>query len=90
MQLQRMKTLFDPNCEQEALEWSCSGHGASIRIERFGNGPDNQSDFRILLTWDDIEKITAGMAAENHDGALRIQRALNLASAIEGLLKISD
>ena len=87
MYLQRMKTLSEPNCERESCEWSCSAREASIRVERFGNGLDNQSDFRIVLTWDDIEKIISGMAAKNNDGALRVQRALNLASAVEGFLK---
>jgi hypothetical protein len=89
MRLQRMATRSDPNCDQETRDWSCSGNDASIRIDRFGNGPDNKSDFRILLTWDDVEAIISVMAAENHDGALRVRRALNLASAIEGLLEIS-
>jgi len=90
MWLQRMKTLSDPNCEQESLSWSCSNDGPSIGVEKFGNGPDRQSDFRIVLTWQDIEEITKVMAAENHEGALRVQRALNVAAAIEDLLKNSD
>ena len=90
MWLQRMKTHFEPNCEQETLSWSCSIEGASIRVDKFGNGPDRQSDFRVVLTWQDIEEITKGMAAENHEGALRVQRALNVAAAIEDLLENSD
>ncbi len=49
-----------------------------------------KAGFRVVLTWQDIEEITKGMAAENHEGALRVQRALNVAAAIGDLLKNSN
>lgn len=55
MRLQRMKTLFEANCDQTAADGSCARNEASARVERFGNGSDNKSDFRIILTWDDLE-----------------------------------
>src|SRR5450432_863723 len=85
-----MKTLFDPNCEKEALGWECVGDQASIRANQFGNGSDKQSDFRIVVAWQDIEEITIGMAAENHEGALSVQRALNAAAAIKDLFENSN
>jgi hypothetical protein len=90
MLLQRMKTLSEPNCQKEELDWDCSNNEASVRVNKFGNGPDQYSDFRVILTWHDIEEIVKGMAAKNHEGALRAQRALCLADAIEGLVKNSN
>jgi hypothetical protein len=44
----------------------------------------------IILEWEDIVAIVKAMADEKHEGALRIQKALRLADAVEDFLKDSN
>ncbi|MBI1867047.1 MAG: hypothetical protein HYS06_01895 [Methylocystis sp.] len=90
MMLQRMKNNIDASCEKESLDWTWSHNEASIDFPKFGNGTERHSDFRVTLTWRDIEEIMKAMANKNHEGALRAQRALHLANAIEDLFRNSN
>ncbi len=83
MHLQRLYT--SAKHEQELTDWQSDGSNAFINFEKFGNGPDNFSYFKVLLTWKDVEAIIDGMADKNHSQALRVRHALQLAQAIENI-----
>ena len=51
----------------------------------FGEGPERKPFFRVVLAWEDIEAILSALAKEQHDGAMRIQKALRLADAVTDL-----
>lgn len=90
MHLQRRSNYSHVNHEQHSVEWESHGTDAFIDFQKFGNGSERYNWLRIVLEWEDIVAIVKEMADEKHEGALRIQKALRLADALEDFLKDSN
>ena len=55
-------------------------------FRNFGNGSDRTSDFVVEVTWDDVETCISEFIRNKHPEAIRLKRALALASAVESLV----
>jgi hypothetical protein len=52
--------ITSEDCQaKESPFWGESDWLVSVRFPRFGGGEKRQSDFEVLVTWEDVEKIVA-------------------------------
>ena len=56
-----------------------------VNFPRFGNGSKRQSDFKVLVRWEDMEKMLLKFCEVRHPKALAVQDAINLATAAKDL-----
>jgi hypothetical protein len=56
-----------------------------VKFPRFGNGEKRQSDFEVLVKWEDIDKIIEKFCDAGRSEALAIQSAMKLATAAKEL-----
>jgi hypothetical protein len=81
--------------EKEVTGWKKRRHagqpphagGLSMRFANFGNGKRRPSDFTVYLHWSDVAEAIRQFAELHHPEALRLHKALNLATAIDEHLK---
>ena len=55
-------------------------------FKNFGKGIDRTSDFFVEVTWDDVEASISEFLRNKHPEAIRLKKALALASAVESLV----
>jgi hypothetical protein len=90
MILHRMKNNVDSSYERPSQDWKIHDGKAVVDFPKFGHGTERNPDFRVTLTWQDVEEIVDALANKKHEKALRAQKAFRLAGAIEDLVKISS
>jgi hypothetical protein len=56
----------------------------------FGRGAERTPDFAALFQWSDVEALIQAFAKIDHRAAVRLNRSLALATAVEDLVKNSD
>jgi hypothetical protein len=82
--------------EQECSQFDPSGGDdvsqSEIHLDfrDYGEGPDQRSWLRIIATWRDVEALIQKFAELGHQSAVRLQRAEQLATAVELLTKKSN
>ena len=59
-------------------------------FKKFGSGSQNTSLFRVSLEWSDVEAIIRAFAEMGLAEAVRLERAQNLAGAVEAVAKNSN
>jgi hypothetical protein len=55
------------------------------KFPRFGNGEKRQSDFKVVIRWEDMEKLIAKFCEADRPEAVAIREALKLAAAAKTL-----
>jgi hypothetical protein len=63
----------------ERDEHSVTRNNETGRVEVRFLGPENTSDFRADISWDDVEKLITEFAAMNEPKAIFLRQAHNLA-----------
>jgi hypothetical protein len=77
---------FTPSRSSDDVEKST----AHLDFDKFGEGTDNFSWFQIIASWPDVEALIEEFAKLGHPVAVRLQRAEQLATAVESLTKNSN
>jgi hypothetical protein len=63
---------------------------AYVIDEHFGFGTEKTSQLVVALTWRDVEAVIAVFAKMDHPQAVKLERARELATAVENLVKNSN
>jgi hypothetical protein len=76
--------------EQSTSDFKTSGDDvfqSTVRLDfrEFGRGAENFSWLQIIAGWNDVEELIEAFAKQGHPKAVRLQRADQLAAAVEAL-----
>jgi hypothetical protein len=85
MLLKRLGTGY----EQESTRFHSNGTDiVSLLFLRYGPGKERTPDFEAFFQWNDVEALIQAFTKIDYPAAVRLNRALALASAVEDLTKI--